>query len=339
MAEHPAHCRVHGSGPDPVSRREFLGGAAAGAAAGVVAFPRVFAEAAAAKPPSRSKVVEVTNPAWQERREVNAAVVRRMLERALMELTGKSSGADAWRQFVSPTERVGVKFNKITRNVSGANQALGDAILAGLVQAGVKREKIIVVEAVGAQFPGTGRYDGTYGPEVHTPHGTTRLTRFIREQVDAVINVPDLKEHDRAGVTLSLKNLSHGASVMLHPWKFHSGYCSPHIGELHALEPIAGKRRLNILNGLRGIFHLGPMPRGRQWQWDRNSLFVSTDPVALDATCLDIIQVKRRSSPEGIPIVDLFKTRRRPVHIADAAQMGLGIADRQRIDWARVAQD
>jgi len=326
------------SGTNFVSRREFLRGSAAGAAFGAVGFPQVFAEAAGPKPPSRSKVVEVTNPAWQKGSRVNAGVVRRMLEQALMELTGKPSGADAWRQFVSPTERVGVKFNKITRNISRANQALGDAILGGLMQAGVKRENIIAVEAVGAQFPGTGRYDGTYGPEVHTPHGTTRLTRFIREQVDVVINVPDLKEHDRAGVTLSLKNLSHGASIMLHPWKFHSGYCSPHIGELHALKPIAGKRRLNILNGLRGIFHLGPMPRGRQWQWDRNSLFVSTDPVALDAICLDIIQEKRRSSPEGIPVVDLFKTRRRPVHIADAAQMGLGTADRHRIDWARVAQ-
>ncbi|MFW6107478.1 MAG: DUF362 domain-containing protein [bacterium] len=280
----------------------------------------------------------MTNPAWQERREANAAAIRRMLEEALTALTGKSSWGAAWRQFVSPTERVGVKFNKITRNVSGANQALGDAILDGLAQAGVKRENIIVVEAVAAKFPGTGRYDGTYGPEVHTDHGTTRLTRFIREQVDAVINVPDLKEHDRAGVTLSLKNLSHGASIMLHPWKFHSGYCSPHIGELHSLEPIAGKRRLNILNGLRGIFHLGPSPRSRRWQWDRNSLFVSTDPVALDATCLDIIQDKRRSSPEGIPVVDLFKTRRRPVHIADAAKMGLGTADRDRIDWVRLAQ-
>jgi len=334
MSDQPTPRRVDLPTADAVPRRQFL----AGVAAGAIALPHVAAQAAPAKPPSRSKVVEATNPAWQHGGKVNVPVVRQILERALMELTGKASGGDAWRQFVSPTERVGVKFNKITRNVSGANQALGDAIVAGLLEAGVKRENIIVVEAVGAEFPGTGRYDGTYGPEVHTPHGTTRHTRFIREQVDAVINVPDLKEHDRAGVTLSLKNLSHGASIMLHPSKFHSGYCSPHIGELHSLEPIAGKRRLNILNGLRGIFHLGPMPRGRQWQWDRNSLFVSTDPVALDAICLDIIQDKRRSSPEGIPVVDLFKTRRRPVHIAAAAQMGLGIADRQRIDWVKVAQ-
>ena len=86
---------------------------------------------------------------------------------------------------------------------------------------------------------------------------------------------------------------------------------------------------------------LGPAapPCGGRWQWDRNSLFASTDPVALDAVCLDIIQEKRRSNPECIPVVDLFETRRRPVHIADAAQMGLGTADRHRIDWARVAQD
>jgi len=318
-----------------VSRRRFLGRAAS-VAAGAAACPRLFAQAAEPKPPARSKVVEVTSPAWQKDGKVDPAAVKAMLERALMGFTGKASAAEAWRQFVSPTERVGVKCNKVTRNISRANQALGDAILDGLAQAGVKRQNIIVTEAVGASFPGTGRYDGTYGPEVHTAHGTTRLTRFVREQVDAIINVPDLKEHDRAGVTLSLKNLSHGGTVMLHPWKFHSGFCSPHVPELHALKPIAGKRRLNIMNGLRGIFHLGPMPRGRRWQWDRNSLFVSTDPVALDALCLDIVQAKRRQSPDGIPTVDLFETKRKPVHIAVAGELGLGIADRKRIDWVKI---
>ena len=62
------------NGSDPVSRREFLGGAAAGAAFGAGGLPRVFAEAAAPKPPSRSKVVEVTNPAWQQGRRVIGTV-------------------------------------------------------------------------------------------------------------------------------------------------------------------------------------------------------------------------------------------------------------------------
>jgi len=325
--------------PGGVSRRRFLRQSIAASVIGAAGLPRVFrewAEAVEPKAPARSKVVEATNPAWKRDGKVDPEAVRRTLERGLMEFTGKPSVADAWRQFASPSETIGVKFNDISQNFSGANQALGDAIIDGLLQAGLQREKIILVEAVGASFPGTGQADRTLGPEFDTGHGKTRHTRFLREQIDGIINVPDLKEHDRAGVTLAVKNLSHGRSFIPNPGSFHSNYCDPHVGELHSQKLILTKRRLNILNGLRGIFHLGPSPGAARWQWDRNSLFFSTDPVAMDAIGLDITQEKRRTAPDGIQVVDLFQTNRRPVFLATCVEMGLGIGDLKRIDWVRV---
>ena len=317
---------------DRIPRRRFL----ATAAACATAFPRVFAQTAGPKPPARASVVEAADPAWQQGGMVSAAVVRRMLGQAMRALTGKASAADAWRQVVSPTERVGVKFNKVSANFSGASQALGDAILDGLMAAGVKRENIIVAEAVGASFPGTRQFDPTYGPVVDTGCGKTRLTRFITHQVDAVIDVPDLKHHERVGVTGALKNVAFGNTIVEAPWRFHGGSQHEHIAALYALPPIAGKCRLHILNGLRGLFHGGPRPRRAEWQWNRNSLLVSTDPVALDTIALEVIQQQRRTAREGIGPVGFHTGECAPTYLAIGARMGLGVAERSRIDVRRL---
>jgi len=304
-----------------IPRRQFL----ASAAASAVALPGAFAHAGQT-PPDRGTVAEATNPAWQRNGVADHAAVKRMLGQALTALTGKTSTTDAWRQLVSPTERIGVKFNKVSANFSGANQALGDAILDGLTGAGVRRENIIVVEAIGGSFPGTGEADLAYGRAVDTGRGRTRLTRFVTDQVDAIINVPDLKHHERVGVTGALKNLAFGNTIVEAPWRFHGPDQHAHIAALYALPQIAGKCRLCILNGLRGIFHAGPRPRGRQWQWNHNSLLVSRDPVALDATAHSVVQAQRRTGAEG----------HTPAYIGIAARMGLGVGDSRRIVLAQL---
>ena len=59
--------------------------------------------------------------------------------------------------------------------------------------------------------------------------------------------------------------------------------------------------------------------------WKENTVFISTDPVAIDKLGWDLIETKRKSK------------RKRPIgarakHILTAAQMGLGQAGRQKID-------
>ena len=227
------------------SRRQFLAGAAA-CVQGLGALPGVFRTL-------DSPVIEVHDPGWQADRLVHPRTVRAMLERGLRELTGGGSAAEAWRRIVSPGERVGIKFSKVSRNASGANQALGDALIDGLAQAGVRREDIIVVEAWGARFRGTGEFDGSYGPEVDTGMGRVRLSRFIREQIDALISVPDLKHHPRLGVSGARSNLALATTVIDAPWRFHGPHLADHVTAIYALPPIAGKCRLHILNALRGV--------------------------------------------------------------------------------------
>lgn len=296
---------------ESVTRRRFLRRVGCGAVAGAGTLAR-------AGEPQRGKVAEVIDAGWQTGGAVDPRAVAAMLGRAMRELTGKGTLAAAWGEIAEPGERVGVKFNRVSRNFSAANQALGDAILHGLALAGVRRRDIIVVEAVGADFPGTGRFDGTLGPEADTGFGRTRLTRFVREQVDALINVPDLKHHERCGITGALKNVAFGSTIVDRPWRFHGNGCDPHIAALYALPQIGGKCRLHILNGLRGLFHHGPRPGDRRWQWDANGLSVSSDAVALDAAAGRTIgsERRRRLGLGGEPELARY--------LVTAARMGLG---------------
>jgi len=92
--------------------------------------------------------------------------------------------------------------------------------------------------------------------------------------------------------------------------------------------PIKDKTRLILVDGLRALYHGGPRDNPK-CRWRQNSIVAGTDPVAVDALALRIIEEKRRA--EGMdPIGD--KAR----HVATAAKMGLGTNDPSAIDFRAI---
>ncbi len=77
-------------------------------------------------------------------RSVRPSVAARMIDTLICSLTGKRSPAEAWRSLVSPADRVGIKVSASGRSVSGTNPEVVDAIVAGLLGAGVPAKNIIV---------------------------------------------------------------------------------------------------------------------------------------------------------------------------------------------------
>lgn len=77
-------------------------------------------------------------------REVNPAVVRRMVDNLVCAVTGKHNSATAWASLVKPAERVGIKVAASGGAVSGTHPAVVDAIAIGLISAGVLPSNIIV---------------------------------------------------------------------------------------------------------------------------------------------------------------------------------------------------
>jgi hypothetical protein len=305
---------------DLISRRRAL------AAGGAAALALMMGPARAAEL-RRSTVVDIRSSRWRgEAGHVDAAVVKKMVDGGLVKLTGAADADTAWRQLFGRYKVVGVKFNKVSRNFSGANQAMVDALTAGLLSAGLKQTDIIVVEAVGATFAG-GAVQPGWTEEYDFGSGRTRLSNFIVHQVDAVINVPDLKDHERTGITGAVKNLSHARdTIMEKPDRFHANACDPFVADLYALPPIRDKAVLHVINGLKGMYDKGPV--FNPCQWPHNGLLLGFDPVAVDKVALDLVVAERRR--RGLPEFERRGTP--PLFLATAARRGLGTDDPARID-------
>ncbi len=193
----------------------------------------------------------------------------------------------------------------------------------------------------------------------------SHVSKIITQRVDKFISIPVLKDHRSAGVTLALKNLSHGSvnnvarSHIVHQHETHDGHslnqCGTFIPAMVTLPPIREKAVLQILDGLVGTYEGGPGNWNSTFSlWEFQSLFFATDPVALDHVGWRIIDAKRAA--EGLPRVaemgvdayaGLHEFRpsrpseqfhiRQPQHIALAAAAGLGVFDMAAIDHRRLA--
>ncbi len=169
----------------------------------------------------------------------------------------------------------------------------------------------------------------------------SHLGLLVTRRVNKLVLLPVLKDHGSAGVTGALKNMSHG--LVNNVARSHStprtNACNQFIPQVVAHPILRKKCVLQILDGIRGVFQGGPFGHDKDagWTWDYNALLVATDPVALDHVEWDIIDAKRKemglapvgtagqlgrdADREGFDI-------RQPQHIPLAANLGLGIFDK-----------
>lgn len=194
----------------------------------------------------------------------------------------------------------------------------------------------------------------------------SHLSVIVTRKIDKFICIPVLKDHRSSGVTLALKNLSHGLvnnvcrSHIIYRGRNHGekggtlNQCGTFIPAMASLEPIRQKAVLQILDGLVATWEGGPQIANKTFAtWDYKSLFFATDPVALDRVGWDIIDRKR--AKEGWPGVAEMgldgKTGiatingkpypeqlhiRQPQHIALAQTLGMGVFDLQKIEHRRI---
>jgi hypothetical protein len=252
-------------------------------------------------------------------------------------------------------------------------------IVAGLESAGVRRKDVVVFDRYRAQFlemgfdkwlpdgvrwsAATTQYDelqqGIEGYDAdhymdmaltlpgqdlkHLPARRSYAATFITRDVNKLINLPTLKDHQSAGVTLALKNLSHG--LVNNVSRSHSSStlnaCGAFIPAVVSLPVIRDKTVLHILDGIKGLYHGGPFARP-QFVWEHRTLYFATDPVAVDHVGWKEIDKKRVS--EGMkPIAqakpDQFSTflNRQPEHVEIAGALGLGVWDERKIDLRKRA--
>jgi uncharacterized Fe-S center protein len=345
---------------DALSRRTFLAGSAVAVAAGALLEPKRAAAAAgkslAASPPAGfvpfsapGRIVQVTKHDCLMPNQIypKADDAKAMLERAMTELTGKASLVEAVRLFVHPDDKVCVKVNGIAEANMGTNKELVLPFLQAMIDSGVKPQHITVLEQYGSFLAGT-RVNAQNVPAgvqvtVHNNRdatmdellipGTGVSTKFVRAltEATAAINFSLIKDHGICGYTGCLKNMTHGCQIL--PHYFHTHHASPQIALLYAQDVVKSRVRLNITDGFKLMADGGPLWRQPRYVFPHESVYVTTDPVAMDAIGLDLVEKSR--AEHKLPT--LAALGRPAAYIQEAADLGLGIADRSQIQLKTVA--
>jgi len=324
--------------------------------------------------PYRGRVVAIQNPAVLVSGQYQADAVRQMMRLGMKELVSADGWVDAWRRFFESGDVVGIKVNPVGQPHVISDATVVREIIAGLESAGVKRQDIVVYDRYRKQFLQAGfdnwlpegvrmssaveDYDGVqqgidgYDPDHYMDMALTLpgyavedvrarrsyAARFVTREINKLINLPVLKDHQSAGVTLALKNMSHG--LVNNVCRSHSSSslnaCNTFIPAVVSLPVIRSKAVLHILDGVKGLYHGGPSARP-QFVWEHHTLYFATDPVALDHIGWEVIDAKRRSVGmkklvEDTP--DEFSTfvHRQPEHVEIAGALGLGEWDRGKIE-------
>ncbi|MBS1824385.1 MAG: DUF362 domain-containing protein [Acidobacteria bacterium] len=306
----------------------------------------------------------------------NAEAIGPMMQRGMKELTG-ADWAASWRLFFQKGDRVGIKVNPV-----GAPRVISDVtvlhqILDGLALAGVAAKDIVIYDRYRRQFLNAGfnRWvrDGNrishavedyeevqldiegYDRDHYVELPLTRpgydkderarksfASKFITQQVDKVINLCVLKEHQSAGVTLALKNMSHGFvnNVARSHASITMNSCNSFIPAIVQMPVIRNKVVLHVLDGVKGVYNGGPSARP-QFIWENNTIYFATDPVAVDHVGWRKIDEKRvavgmKKLMEDGP--DKFSTfvHRQPEHVEIAGALGLGVFDWNKIDYRQI---
>jgi len=311
--------------------------------------------------PFPGRVVEVSHSeVVKEPHQVDSQLLRKMMEKGIAELTGKNSLAEAWKMFVSSDDVVGIRLNCAGGPLCYSRPEIVEEIIRGLKLAGVKQDNIIVWDRrqwlmtkcgyqVNRNSPGVKYYApevskvgqedmNGYDPEAyiesdivrrdprrpdHKPSKRSHFAEIISQKVTKLINLPVLKDHGTAGVTLCLKSLVFGMvnnTARFHPAPY---YGAPIIVDVCAHSIVRERTVLHILDGLWAVWNGGPSAnQGNTYPSGR--IFLGTDPVAIDQVCWQLIETKRKAL--GYPRIG-----GRAHHIAAAARKGLGINDPKRI--------
>ena len=94
--------------------------------------------------PTPSIVYAVRNPDSINQYKTNPHIVREMVNRLVMAVTGESDVAKAWGSLVSPSERVGIKISAAGGELFTTHHDIVNAIVDGLAAAGHPRSSIVV---------------------------------------------------------------------------------------------------------------------------------------------------------------------------------------------------
>lgn len=102
------------------------------------------------------KVIVVKNNNAVVNEEPSEAVAYLMLSRAMLELTGTKNLKDAWRTFVAPGERIGLKVNPVAGKLLFTSHAVVKSVVRQLTESGISPNDIVIWDRRDMELKDTG---------------------------------------------------------------------------------------------------------------------------------------------------------------------------------------
>lgn len=307
--------------------------------------------------------------------------IQKMFETGMTRLAGARSTAAVWSRLFRPDDVVGIKIvPNGAPHVCSSKEVVNEIIRGLHVMAGVPLSNIVVYDRYGDELKAAGIPNwlpqgvriawasDTYTNDQTVISGTdatgvnhyydsdqwfevslageqstrSNASLFLSKWVTKIVNLACLKDHGAAGVTLCLKNLSHGLFNNVN--RTHPGtstYINSFIPKAVTHSLVRAKVVLNIIDGIRGIYNGGPFSTGgrEKYLWEHKTLYFATDAVAADAIAWREIDQKR--AIEGLPPSTVGPhdfngfTDPQPEHIELAGQLGLGVWQLKSIDYKK----
>ena len=240
-----------------ITKRDFLRGTVGAALGATLVGPEWIKGMTDSSAKSDVYIVRDQN-ATDDSMAVNKKVLEHMMQQLLNAVTGENSVKDNWlKMAISPEDIIGLVP---TPHMNPTHDELIEIVTASLVEAGIPAENIRNAQGRSVDL----------------------------ESITALISIPGLKGHWLTGIGTVIKNyiLYSGA-----PRNYHNQNSSK-LGEIWNLPQVKDKTRLILVDALNPLCDKGPQVDPR-YKWAYNGLIAGTDPVAVEAVCLKIIQAKR----------------------------------------------
>jgi len=292
------------SQPDElITRRDFLVGASCAGLALAMGLPLSVGRAMSAESEKTARVVLVRDQhVIGKSGQVNAEIASDMLDRAVASLVNTEDAVAAWRKLINADDIVGIKSNEW--HYLPTPPEIEQAIRKRLIDSGVSEDHISMDDRGVLDNP-------------------------VFAAATALVNVRPLRTHHWAGIGGCLKNY---IMFVPEPSTYHGNSCA-NLASIWKLPLVNGKTRLNILVLFTPLFYgIGPHHFDSTYTWRYNGLLVGTDPVAVDAIGVKLIEAKRavhfgKPTPIKPP----------PHHVAYAdIRHGLGVSDLSKIELIKL---
>ncbi len=223
-------------------------------------------------------------------------VVREMMDRGMRALTGETTTLAAWRRFFVPEDVVGIKVNAGGVPHVVSSPAVVAEICRRLMEVGVAPTRIVVFERFWNQLAAIGygpllpsgvelfaaeagnrrsqnvAYDpATYVEVDFFGEDDTRssMMRLVTQRLTKVVNVPNMKDHGAVGATGCLKNVAYGCfSNVARSHARGRTHTRTSVGTFAAVEPLRSRTVLQVMDGLRAVWHGGPFARTTRYVFE-----------------------------------------------------------------------